>query len=99
MGRTKNAKNLTDKQKKDFDRKRVKVVKMLPFNYSNLLELYCSIKGIDLIERKKVYNFVLGATYSEEILNTLTDFTIFIKNKSFDNKTVASKLKDLKNIY
>ena len=99
MGRTKNTKNLTDKQKKDFDKKRVKIAKSLPFNYSNLLELYCSINGIDPIERKKVYNFVLGVTYSEEILNLLTDFVNFLKNKAIENQTVKTKLKDLDNIY
>lgn len=89
MGRTKNAKNLTDKQRADFDRKRKKVINDLPYNYCNLVEFYCDIKDIEQIERKKIYNFVAGITYSEEVLKLLTDFNLFMKNKSVENQVVV----------
>ena len=75
MPRELGSKNLTDKEKKAFNRKRKSVIRKMPRTYSSLLNNYCEIKGIEPIPNNKVRTFMNQSTYSNEVLEILTDFT------------------------
>lgn len=75
MPREVGSKNLTDKEKKAFNRKRKAVIRKMPRTYNSILNNYYEIKGIDPLAVNKVRTFMNNLTYSEEVLKVLTDFT------------------------
>ena len=75
MPREFGSKNLTDKEKKAFNRKRKAVIRKMPRTYNLMLSNYYEIKGIEPLAVNKVRTFMNNLTYSEEVLKVLTDFT------------------------
>lgn len=75
MPREIGSKNLTDKEKKAFNRKRKAIIRKMPRTYSAMLSNYYEIKGINPLPSHKVRTFMNNLTYSEEVLKVLTDFT------------------------
>ena len=75
MPRHKDSKNLTDKEKKDYNRKRSAIIKKMPRSYSSQLSRYYDHAEITPIESHRIYAFMNKKTFSNEILNVLADFT------------------------
>lgn len=75
MPRLKNSKNLTDKQKKDYNKQRKVVIKKMPRTYTALLNKYYEENEIDAFEAKTIYAFMQQTTYSDNVLKVLQDFT------------------------
>ena len=75
MPRHKDSKNLTDKEKKDYNRKRSAVIKKMPRSYSSLLDRYYTQEKKQPIESHRIYAFMNKKTFSHQILNILQDFT------------------------
>ena len=75
MPRHKGSKNLSDKEIKDYNRKRAVVIKKMPRTYSALLNRYYIQSKKQPIASHRIYAFMDKKTFSEEILKTLSDFT------------------------